>query len=143
LLFKNYTMSIHEFLSKQVSERKPVLSAIHEIIVSADKNAKAEVGTMMGKEMILYKTSGVFKYGLSSVKAYMSLHVMPIYGSVKLHSRYEKLLSKAKFQKGCINFKNAEEMPLDIVRQLMDDCAKVDLVAIMESLKKDRERKYF
>jgi len=136
-------MSILPFLSKQTSERKQILSAIHKIIVAGDKNAKAEIGTMMGKEMILYKTSEVFKYGLSSVKSHMSLHAMPIYGSGKLHSKYAKLLNQAKLQKGCINFKNSEEMPLDIVRQLIDDCAKVDLVAIREGIKNNPEQKYF
>jgi hypothetical protein len=32
---------------------------------------------MMGKEMIVYSARGIFKYGLSSMKNYMSLHVMP------------------------------------------------------------------
>ena len=109
-----------------------ILSAIHEIIMKEDKKVKAEVGTMMGKEMILYKMSRFFKYGLFSVKGHMSLHLMPIYGSSELHHKYEHLLNHAKFQKGCINFKKAEEMPLNIVHDLLRDCAKVDLVALMQ-----------
>jgi len=56
--------------------------------------------------MIVYNAPGIFKYGLSSVKNYMSLHVLPIYGSASLHSKYKALLLNANFQKGCINFKN-------------------------------------
>lgn len=129
-------MSIQEYLSKQEITRRPVLSAIHELIVSTDKKVNAEPGTMMGKEMILYKSCGIFKYGLSGVKTHMSLHLMPIYGSPAIHSKYAKLLDKAKFQKGCINFKNEEQMPLHIVKQLLIDCAKVDMVAFMEKYKK-------
>jgi hypothetical protein len=92
----------------------------------------------MGKEMIVYKAPGIFKYGLSGLQNYMSLHVMPIYGSATLYSKYKNLLRKAKFQKGCINFKNEEEMPLEIVRQLMADCAKIDLLAIKEAYIKSR-----
>jgi hypothetical protein len=136
-------MTILSFLSDQEPGRKQILLAIHDTILKFDKNAKPEVGSMMGKEMIIYKTSGIFKYGLSSVKDYMSLHIMPIYGSSKLHSKYEKLLNKAKFQKGCINFKNAEEMPLDVVTKLIDDCSKVDLQEIKKEIKTNPGRKYF
>jgi hypothetical protein len=131
-------MKPEEFLTKLTPERKSLLSAIHEIILNKDKNAKAEVEKMMGKEMIIYKTSGVFKYGLSDAKNYISLHLMPIYGSAKLHSKYEKLLDNAKFQKGCINFKNEKEMPLDILKNLISDCARVDLIALIEKYRKEK-----
>jgi len=131
-------MKPEEFLKKLTPERKFLLSAIHEIILNKDKNVKAEVEKMMGKEMITYKTSGVFKYGLADAKNYMSLHLMPIYASATLHSKYEKLLDKAKFQKGCINFKNDKEIPLDILKNLLSDCSKVDLVAIIEKYRKEK-----
>lgn len=127
-------MSATDFIQNQKPERQQILSGIHQIVIETDKNVKSEVGKMMGKQMIIYKTSGVFKYGLSSLKEHMSLHVMPIYGSAALHSRYQKLLFNARFQKGCIN--------LEIVKQLIGDCAKIDLVAIMNEIKKDPGRKY-
>lgn len=132
-------MPISKFISKQPSERQKILREIHEIIIQADKIVKAEVELMMGKEMIVYKASGIFKYGLSSVKNYMSLHAMPIYGSPVLHSRYKNILQKAKFQKGCINFINEEDMPLDIVNQLIKDCSKIDLLKIKEDYIKSRK----
>ena len=100
-----------EFLEKQDPERKELLKSIHKVIVENDKTVKATVGKMMGKDMILYNCPGSFKYGLASVKEHMSLHCLPIYGDKKLYEKYEKLFSKAKLQKGCINFKNADEMP--------------------------------
>lgn len=136
-------MSISSYIQQQAPERKELLKEIHEIIIEADKTVTPAIEKMMGKEMILYKAGGVMKYGLSSVKSHMSLHVMPIYGSAKLHTKYEKLLSKAKFQKGCINFKSADEMPANIVTELLTDCAKIDLVAMLQDLKKNPEKKYF
>lgn len=109
-----------------------MLARIHAIIVEKDKTVTAVVGMMMGKEMILYNGPGMFKYGLASVKNYMSLHAMPIYGSPVLYSRYKERLPLANFQKGCINFKNEEEMPLGVVEQLISDCAGVDLLALKE-----------
>jgi len=66
-------MPISKFISNQPPERQKILKEIHEIIIQGDKSVTAEVGLMMGKEMILYKASGIFKYGLSSVK---KLHVI-------------------------------------------------------------------
>ncbi|MGP8217762.1 MAG: hypothetical protein ACLQQ4_19510 [Bacteroidia bacterium] len=111
-------------MNKQEPERKKLLSAIHNTIIETNKNVKPKIGGMMGKEMIIYESDGAFTYALSSVKTHMSLHNMIIYGNKDIHSKYSKLFHKAKFQKGCINFKNAEQMPLDIVREFMADCAK-------------------
>ena len=132
-------MSVSEFLAKQVSPQKELLAAIHKIITDTDKKAAAKIGKMMGKEMIMYTCGGIFKYGLANGKNYMSLHLMPIYSSSPLHYKYSKLLSKAKFQKGCINFKEGADMPLKIVKDLMTDCAKIDLAAIMQQYKDSKK----
>lgn len=129
-------MTALDYISRQDPARIEILSGLHTIIINTDKTVTVEVEKMMGKEMILYKTEKVMKYGLSSVKNWMSLHVMPIYGSTILHDKYKKLFGKAKFQKGCINFKNAEEMPLDIAQELFNDCSKIDLLALIEKIRK-------
>lgn len=134
-------MTIEAFISKQLPERQDILTKIHAIIIKEDKTITATIAPMMGKEMIIYNAPGTFKYGLSGMKQYMSLHVLPIYGSEKLYTKYKALLPKAAFQKGCINFKNEEEMPLKIVQQLMADCAKVDLRAIREAYIKAKQNK--
>jgi hypothetical protein len=136
-------MTIPDFISQQESSRQDLLKSIHDIIVSNDYTVTAKVGKMMGKEMILYMAGKPMKYGLASMKDYMSLHVMPMYGSPRIYDRYKKLLSSAKFQKGCINFKTAEDMPTHVVRELIGDCAPIDLAAIREEIRKDPLRKYF
>ena len=125
-------MSIGAFLSAQASDRRGIMTAIHSLIVETDGTVKARVSTMMGKEMIVYEEGPIFKYGLAGGKQHMSLHIMPIYGSPALHDRYSKLLDKAKFKKGCINFKSAEEMLLALVKSLLQDSAKINLRSIME-----------
>ena len=132
-------MSISEYIKKQLADRQKLLLEIHEIIVRTDKNVKAEVELMMGKEMIVYKAPNIFKYGLSSLKGYMSLHVMPIYASPPLFSKYKLLLKNAKFQKGCVNFRNEKEMPLNLVKQLILDCSKIDLQKIKEDYIKSKK----
>ena len=134
-------MDIEVYISNQLPERQAILTKIHKIIVETDKSVIAIIEPMMGHEMIVYKAKGMMKYGLSSVKNYMSLHILPIYASSILHSRYEVLLNKAKFQKGCINFENEETMPVEIVQQLIRDCSVIDLQKIREEYQKQKKMK--
>lgn len=133
-------MTIAEHLDKQEPSRQPLLNALHDIILANDASVTAVVGSMMGKEMILYNY-GTFKYGLASVKDYMSLHCLPMYMNAPMHAKYQALLPNASFQKGCINFKNGNEMPLDIATQLISDCAKIDLLALREKYLAGKKKK--
>jgi hypothetical protein len=129
-------MTPTQFLASLDPTRKELLSAMHKLILQTNTRVKAEVGEMMGKQMLIYKDRGIFTYALSSVKSHMSLHLMPIYGCAPLHQKHSKLLNKAKFQKGCVNFKSAEEMPLDLTKNLLIDCSAVDMVELMMKFRK-------
>jgi len=134
-------MDIKTYISNQPLERQNILTIIHETIIGNDKSVKADVGSMMGKVMIVYKAKSFMKYGLSSVKNYMSLHAMPIYGSSVLHTKYKTLLHKANFQKGCINFVNEGDMSLEIVKELIIDCSSIDLLKMKETFLKSKKAK--
>ena len=134
-------MSITEFIATQPEERQALLIQLHEIIIQKDKTVTPVIAPMMGKEMIIYNAPGSFKYGLASMKAHISLHLLPMYMSPVIYEKYKALLKDAGFQKGCINFKSKEEMPLKIVKQLISDCSKIDLLAIKEEYLKSKSGK--
>ncbi|GAB2810975.1 DUF1801 domain-containing protein [Ferruginibacter profundus] len=134
-------MTIPAFIATQPAERQELLTRLHEIIIQKDKTVTPVIAPMMGKEMIIYNAPGTFKYGLASVKNYMSLHVLPMYGSPVIYEKYKALLKDASFQKGCINFNTAAEIPLKIVKELIADCAKIDLRALREEQLKARAKK--
>ncbi len=100
-------MTVAEYLNTIVSDRKLLLSRLRELILQHDRNVTESVEGTMGHEMIVYRTpDGIFKYALSSTKAYMSFHSMVMYCSsgggegAGLREKYQALLPKAKFQKG-------------------------------------------
>ena len=132
---------VEQYILKQAPDRHSILSEIHTLIVNGDKTVVPVIEPMMGKEMIVYKAKGMMKYALASVKNYMSVHVLPIYGSATLYAKYKARLSNASFQKGCINFNSADEMPADIVRQLFEDCSEIDLQKIREEYLKQKKAK--
>src|SRR5882757_4163117 len=117
---------IQDYINSQPKDRQKILSDLHTVIIKNDKTVTPVIEPMMGKEMIIYK-KGMMKYGLASVTQYMSLHALPMYMHPTLHPKYKSLLDKASFQKGCINFTSAEQMPLAIVAQFIADCSVIDL----------------
>ncbi len=134
-------MEIKQFISNQAADRQNNLTQLYQLILDNDTSVVAEIEVMMRMEMILYKTKGMMKYGLASGKKHMSLHILPIYMQPTLHEKYKLLLPKASFQKGCINFINEDQMPLDIVKELIIDSAKVDLFKIREDYLNSKKAK--
>jgi hypothetical protein len=132
-------MEIADFIAAQEPERRDLLERLHGVIVAHDSTVVAVVEPMMGKEMIVYKARGQMKYALASGKQHMSLHAMPIYGKPALREKYEALLPDAGFQKGCVNFKGAGEMPMDVVGRMIADCAPVDLAAIKAEYERNKK----
>ena len=129
------------YIANQPGERQHLLTAINQLIIEHDTTITPVVEPMMGKEMIVYKHRGMMKYALASVKNHMSLHLLPMYGSAELYAKYKALMPQAGFQKGCINFSNAAEIPLDIVKQLITDCARIDMVKIRDAQLAERKQK--
>ena len=134
-------MNIENFLSSQEPDRQSLLKKIHAIIPKADKSTTPVIGSMMGKTMILYNQHGQMKYALASVKNYMSLHVLPMYMNKEVFEKYKVLLPDANFQKGCINFTSAEQMPVAIVENLIKDCVPIDLKKMREDYLKAKKTK--
>ena len=77
---------------------------------------------------------------LQVLKKHMSLHLLPIYSNPTLHSKYKELLPKAKFQKGCINFTSEEEVPIKILKSLLKECAKINLLKVREEYLKSKKK---
>ncbi|MCR8558990.1 DUF1801 domain-containing protein [Mucilaginibacter sp. BJC16-A38] len=129
-------MTITEFISTAPAERQATLTTFHEAILANDPTVTPVIKPMMGKEMILYEERCYMKYGLASVKNYMSLHCMPIYMNTPLHSKYAGLLPNAKIQKGCINFTSEEEFPPAILTALIAECSSISIADMLEKRKK-------
>lgn len=127
-------MTPKQFLDSLPPERKEVLFALRDLLLKHDKNINETVSGMMGNQMLMYctKEDGIMKYALSSVKSHMSFHSLVMYGSSTrfggsgLRETYQKLLPKAKFQQGCINFKSAEQFPLNVAKNFIIDMASVE-----------------
>ena len=129
-------MTITEFISGAPTERQAVMTKLHETIMANDPAVIPIVKPMMGKEMVLYEQRGYMKYGLASTRQHLSLHCLPMYMNAALHQQFEKLLPDAKFQKGCINFKDEADVPIAIMAKLITECSAIDIAEMLEKRKK-------
>jgi len=121
-------MKAEEFIATLPLERQEAFNKIREIILKSDINIDESVETSMGHQMLVYKTKdtlySTFKYALANQKDYISLHNMILYGHTKLKEKYQALMPKIKFQKACLNFKNMETVPFDLIKSLLEETAK-------------------
>ena len=129
-------MTITQYLDELDNSRSSILHKIHQIIIESDRNVDSGIAIMMGKQMIIYKQEGIFKYALANSKDYLSLHIMTIYGSPILHAKYKILLPNARFQKGCINFKSDLDMPAAVVAELIRESAKINMKKVFDDSRK-------
>jgi hypothetical protein len=137
--YSNQDMNATEYISSAPSEWQALLTTLHNVITKNDSSVSPVVKPMMAKEMILYEQFSYMKYGLASAKKYMSLHCLPMYMNPAIHEKYAKLLPAAKFQKGCINFTDASEMPIGIVTSLITDCSAINIAEVLENRKKKKK----
>ena len=128
-------MTITQYIDQAPTERQAILTNFHAVISTNDLSVVADVKPMMSKNMILYEERCHMKYGLANTKAYLSLHCLPMYMNTALHAKYEALLPSAKFQKGCINFRDETEFPLSTLTSLIEDCATVNIAQQLENRK--------
>ena len=125
-------MTPKQYLDTLPEDRMEVITKLRECILRSDPHVTEVVARMMGSEMLVYNQGDLMKYALSSVKNHMSFHSMVMYGSSirfngsGLREKFEKLLPKAKFQKGCVNFKNTVQLPLDVAEKFVHEMAKCD-----------------
>jgi hypothetical protein len=129
-------MTAPEFLAGLPADRKELMNTLHQTIIANDPNVTVSIKPMMGKDMLMYEEGNYMKYALASAKSHMSLHCLPMYMNAPLHAKYAALLPAAKFQKGCINFTDAADMPVAIVAGLVADCAPVNMPAMLANRKK-------
>lgn len=131
-------MTIAEHIGTLPPDRQEVMRMLHQAVIDHDPSVVAAIKPMMRQEMILYEETCAMKYGLASAKAHMSFHCLPMYMKPEIHAKYQALMPKAAFQKGCINIKSLEELPLNAFSELIKECAAINIAEVLADRKKSK-----
>ena len=130
-------MNINEFFNKINPNDLETIKSLRSIIKNNDKSVHEEIDKIMNIEpALVYKEKGYFKYGIVKTKNHFSLYSMVMYTNPSLNKKYKKLLIKAKFNKGCINFKNINDLSIAELENFITESSKYDFTNIMEKYKR-------
>ena len=107
-------MTVDEYIAAADPDRQKVLRALRGVIRDAAPQAHEEIR----HKMPYYVYHGDL-VAFASQKNHFSVYVM---GGKRL-TEHRDALAKLNCGKGCIRFKKLEELPLDVLRQIVRDTA--------------------
>ncbi|MCS4225757.1 DUF1801 domain-containing protein [Sphingobacterium sp. BIGb0165] len=125
-------MEIEQYISTLSQTEQQAISQFRKVILENDKAVSESFGKFMSNpNAISYNEQGVFKYGLTIAKNYISFHSLVMYSNPKLMGKLKSKLPKAKFQKGCINFKSLDEFPESVLVDHILISSKIDFSPVI------------
>ena len=140
--------TVEEYLAELPADRREALQKVREVIL-ANKPAEVEEGIQYGHigyyiPHSLYpdgyhcdKTQPLPYMGLGSQKNHMGLYAFCIYGSTNLvewfKEEYAKTGKKLDMGAACIRFKKLEQLPLDLVAEMIRRVPYKEFVEFYES----------
>lgn len=114
---------MEDFFEKLNTQDANFLRPYAELIREKDSGLEVKVQPVMSVALGLnFLQEGVMKYALTRTQQHFSFHTMVMYAFPEVKALTENLLegTKAKIQKGCINFRNTEELPINIFNEIID-----------------------
>ncbi|MCJ8325267.1 MAG: hypothetical protein HRU29_11355 [Rhizobiales bacterium] len=114
---------VAEFKSKIDSRYNMAVDQLVIILAENDSNVNRSASSLMSNHALMYKQQDLMKYAITCHNKHISLHLMPIYCYADIHKKFNKIIKSGKFQKGCINFADYNNLPLTDIAQLIAECA--------------------
>jgi hypothetical protein len=125
-------ISYERYLSSLPPDRRDAIEQVWQVVRTSMPAGYTEV---VGPKYLTFKAGEDWCVSLANQKNYISLYLTPLYVFPKLKARLDASEKKLKCGKGCINFKSAEELPLEVIGEII---AATDAEAYKEGLRRMR-----
>lgn len=119
------TDEVGKFYKSHDKRFETAIIELARVIENNDLQIDLKIGKMMRSDAILYCQKDIMKYAITCHTKHISLHLMPIYCYADIHEKHKKLITSGKFQKGCINFAKLDELPVEQIGHLINECAQM------------------
>lgn len=87
-----------------------------------------------------YNKQALWYVGIASMKNYLTLHLLPVYGSPvlekKLRDGFAAAGKKLKMGKGCLNFTSVDDLALDTIGEIVAALPMDRYIAVARSWKR-------
>jgi uncharacterized protein YdhG (YjbR/CyaY superfamily) len=113
---KEQTLSYKQYLEGLPPERRSVVEEVWRVV---RENIPAGYTEVINSGFLTFKAGEEWYVALANRKNYVTLHLLPIYVFPELKAKLDNSGKKLKCGKGCINFTRAEELPLDVLREIV------------------------
>jgi len=146
---KSSVTTVEEYLQGLPADRRPAISAVRKVILA---NLPAGYAECMYYGMIGYVVPhSLYPAGyhcdpklplgyacLGSQKNHMALHLMTVYGDPAMEKWFRKAWTgagkKLDMGKACVRFKKLEDVPLDVVGQVIARVPVKEYIARVEKM---------
>jgi hypothetical protein len=140
--------TVAEFLAQLPPERRREVTRIRTLI---RKHLPAGYEEAVSRNMLVYQVpiqrypdtynkQPLWYVALASEKSYLSLHLMRIYGdkaqAQRLKDGFRAAGKKLDMGKACIHFKTADELPFDVIGEVVASTPMDRWIAIAQSARR-------
>jgi hypothetical protein len=109
-------LSFKQYLDGLPPERRGEVERVWRVV---RENVPAGYVEEIGPKFLTFKAGEEMYVALASQKNYISLYLMPVYVFPELRARLDAGGKNIKCGKSCINFKRADELPLEAVAEIV------------------------
>lgn len=129
------TLSYEQFLNGLPPERRGEVERVWQVVRGSMPDGYREEVTA---KFLTFKAAGEWYVALASQKNYISLYLMPIYVYPELRARLDAGGRRLKCGKSCVNFRRAEELPLETIGEIVGANNAADYVEKVRSARKSK-----
>jgi Domain of unknown function (DU1801) len=128
------TISYERYLASLPAERRDAVERVWEVV---RENVPAGYTEQIGPKFLTFMAGDEWYLALANQKNYISLYLCSIYVFPELKAKLDNSGKKLKCGKSCINFKRAEDLPLDTLGEIV---RAYDAAAYKKHVREIRDR---
>lgn len=110
------TLSYKQYLAELPPERREEVEKVWRVVRGNMPKGYVEE---IGPKFISFKADEDWYVALANQKNYISLYLIPLYVFPELKAKLDASAPRLKCGKSCINFKKADELPLDVIAEVV------------------------
>lgn len=108
--------SFEQYLAGLPEERRADVQRVWQVVRDNMPNGYQE---HIGPKFLSFNAEGESYVALANQKQYTSLYLIPVYTFPELDAKLEASGKKLKRGKSCINFKRSDDLPLDVIGDII------------------------
>ena len=130
-----HTITYEQYLSNLPPERRGEVDQVWRAVRASIPTGYTEE---VGPKFLLFKADDQQYVALANQKNYISLYLMPLYVFPESKAKLDASGRKLKCGKGCVNFKRAGDLPLEVIAEIISAYDAKAYVEHMQHMRNER-----